>query len=85
MIKVREYRGHIRNWEALCEELGIEKACLERAYLLSAHVKTVLSLSNKSLKYKKRPYASESQKVVFIIWCMSKWSEKPFLSILDKD
>lgn len=26
MIKVREYRGHIRNWEALCEELGIEKA-----------------------------------------------------------
>ena len=25
MIKVKEYRGHIRNWEALCEELGIEK------------------------------------------------------------
>lgn len=26
MIKVKEYRGHIRNWEALCEELGIDKA-----------------------------------------------------------
>ena len=25
MIKVKEYRGHIRNWEALCEELGIDK------------------------------------------------------------
>lgn len=23
MILVKEYRGHIRNWEALCEELGI--------------------------------------------------------------
>lgn len=26
MIKVREYRGHIRNWEALCDTLGIEKS-----------------------------------------------------------
>ena len=24
MIKVKEYRGHIRNWEALCEELKID-------------------------------------------------------------
>ena len=23
MIKIQEYRGHIRNWKALCEELGI--------------------------------------------------------------
>lgn len=26
MIKVMEYRGHIRNWEALCRELGIDAA-----------------------------------------------------------
>lgn len=26
MINVKEYRGHIRNWEALCEELGIDKS-----------------------------------------------------------
>ena len=26
MIKVKEYRGHIRNWEALCEELKIDKS-----------------------------------------------------------
>ena len=41
MITVREYRGHIRNWQALCEELGIdsslsrkerEEAILIRAY-----------------------------------------------------
>ena len=25
MISVREYRGHIRNWETLCGELGIDK------------------------------------------------------------
>lgn len=25
MITVKEYRGHIRNWESLCEELGIDK------------------------------------------------------------
>ena len=25
MITVKEYRGHIRNWAALCEELGIDK------------------------------------------------------------
>ncbi len=41
MITVKEYRGHIRNWEALCKELGIdagldrkerEKAILVKAY-----------------------------------------------------
>ncbi len=41
MITVQEYRGHIRNWQALCEELGIdsslsrverERAILTRAY-----------------------------------------------------
>lgn len=26
MITIKEYRGHIRNWRALCEELGIEQA-----------------------------------------------------------
>ncbi len=26
MIKVKEYRGHIRNWEALCEELFVDKS-----------------------------------------------------------
>lgn len=26
MITVKEYRGHIRNWEALCAELGIDKS-----------------------------------------------------------
>jgi len=25
MIEVKEYRGHIRNWEALCAELNIDK------------------------------------------------------------
>lgn len=41
MITVKEYRGHIRNWEALCGELGIdtslsrearEEAILSKAY-----------------------------------------------------
>lgn len=41
MIKVQEYRGHIRNWEELCERLGIaldlsreerEEAILVKAY-----------------------------------------------------
>ena len=41
MIKVKEYRGHIRNWKALCRELGIdtslsrearEEAILTKAY-----------------------------------------------------
>lgn len=31
MIKVKEYRGHIRNWEALCEELGIDKTLSREA------------------------------------------------------
>ncbi|MBR1750763.1 MAG: asparagine synthetase B [Ruminococcus sp.] len=26
MIKLTDYRGHIRNWEQLCEELGVDKA-----------------------------------------------------------
>ena len=41
MIKIEEYRGHIRNWKALCRELGVdgtlsraerERAILEQAY-----------------------------------------------------
>ena len=26
MTEVKEYRGHIRNWQKLCDELGIDKA-----------------------------------------------------------
>ncbi len=41
MAEIREYRGHIRNWKALCSELGIdstlerndrEKTIIEKAY-----------------------------------------------------
>lgn len=31
MIKVQEYRGHIRNWGALCGELGIDKTLSRKA------------------------------------------------------
>lgn len=27
MVTVKEYRGHIRNWESLCKELGINTTC----------------------------------------------------------
>ncbi len=41
MIKVQEYRGHIRNWEALCEKLGIDKSLprktREEAILIRAY------------------------------------------------
>ncbi len=41
MITVKEYRGHIRNWEALCEELNIDKALprseREQAILVKAY------------------------------------------------
>lgn len=43
MITVKEYRGHIRNWEALCEELGISKELSreerEEKILLAAYEK----------------------------------------------
>lgn len=31
MIKIQEYRGHIRNWKALCEELGIDSTLSREA------------------------------------------------------
>jgi len=31
MITVKEYRGHIRNWEALCQEFGIDKGLSRKA------------------------------------------------------
>lgn len=41
MIKVKEYRGHIRNWEALCQELDIDttlnRAEREEAILIKAY------------------------------------------------
>ena len=43
MIQVKAYSGHIRNWEALCEELGIESNLSreerERQILISAYCK----------------------------------------------
>ncbi len=50
MIKVKEYRGHIRNWEALCSELGID-ACLgrkarEEAILIKAYEKWGHDMAN---------------------------------------
>ena len=43
MIKVQEYRGHIRNWKALCEELNIDltltRAERENAILVKAYEK----------------------------------------------
>ena len=26
MLELKEYRGHIRNWKALCEELNLDAA-----------------------------------------------------------
>ncbi len=41
MINVKEYRGHIRNWEALCRELGVDPALSreekEREILVKAY------------------------------------------------
>lgn len=41
MIEVKEYRGHIRNWEALCTELGIDatlpREAREEAILIKAY------------------------------------------------
>ena len=27
MTKMKEYRGHIRNWESLCQQLEIDPSC----------------------------------------------------------
>lgn len=41
MIKIQEYSGHIRNWEALCRELGIDSSLSreerEEAILVKAY------------------------------------------------
>ena len=41
MIKVKEYRGHIRNWNSLCKELGIDenlsRESREEAILIKAY------------------------------------------------
>ena len=31
MITVQEYKGHIRNWAALCEELGVDETLARNA------------------------------------------------------
>ena len=41
MMRVQEYTGHIRNWRALCQELGIDpslsRAQREEEILLKAY------------------------------------------------
>ena len=43
MVQVKEYRGHIRNWEALCDELDIDKSLSreerEKEILIKAYEK----------------------------------------------
>lgn len=50
MIKVEEYRGHIRNWEALCTELEIDKtlsrAMREESILIKAYEKWGYDMAN---------------------------------------
>ena len=41
MIRIQEYKGHIRNWKALCAELGIDSSISgeerERAIMVRAY------------------------------------------------
>ncbi len=43
MTELKEYRGHIRNWRGLCEELGVDaglaRAERERAIIVKAYEK----------------------------------------------
>lgn len=50
MIEIKEYKGHIRNWEALCKELEIDKALSrekrEEAIIVKAYEAWGLDMGN---------------------------------------
>lgn len=65
MITVKEYRGHIRNWKALCRELGIEEA-------LVSQKKTLMAASADAQSFAK-PLTREERERQILIKAYEKW------------
>ena len=46
MITVKEYRGHIRNWEELCERLGIDLVALKYSIMVNGVTQLIMMKSD---------------------------------------
>lgn len=80
MLKIKEYRGHIRNWKALQEELGLaegkERAEREKAIIEAAYEKWGDSLADHI--YGMFAFAMEDDQSGEIFACRDQFGTKPF-------
>lgn len=87
MIKVQEYRGHIRNWEALCQELAIAKDLprreREEQILLKAYEKWGRNLADHL--YGMFAFALRDEETGEIFCVRDQFGTKPFFYYVTED
>lgn len=87
MITVKEYRGHIRNWEALCAELGIEKTlsreAREEAILIKAYETWGYQMADHMYGMFAFALWDDSEKKLFCL--RDHFGTKPFYYYVTKD
>ena len=80
MITVKEYRGHIRNWEELCERLGIDLSLSreerEKEILIKAYQTWGYEMLRKKAEMRKNEL--ESRGIRATVFC-----EEPFEAVRD--
>ena len=85
MAKLTEYRGHIRNWDALCGELSVDKALApkerERAIILKAYEKWGRDIADHL--YGMFAFAIEDGGKIFCV--RDHFGTKPFYYYVTKD
>lgn len=85
MAEIKEYRGHIRNWESLCEELGIDKTLSredrENEILLAAYDKWGHEMADHM--YGMYAFAIEDEDEIFCL--RDHFGTKPFYYYVTED
>ncbi|MBR3243284.1 MAG: asparagine synthase (glutamine-hydrolyzing) [Parasporobacterium sp.] len=87
MLELKEYRGHIRNWKALCEELGIDSVLSrkerEEAILLAAYQKWGERMADHL--YGMFAFAIWDTEESELFACRDQFGTKPFYYYITKD
>ena len=87
MIELKEYRGHIRNWKALCQELKVDEHLprekREEAILIEAYKKWGYDMAN--YLYGMFAFALFDQENDLLFCLRDQFGTKPFYYYLTKD
>ena len=87
MLELKEYRGHIRNWKPLCEELGLDpslsREAREKEILLAAYTKWAEKMPDHL--YGMFAFAIWDGEKNELFACRDQFGTKPFYYYVTKD